>query len=209
MKRHVLAVFLLSTLALNSCQVSQVSTILNISKSVLDLVDSFMKLHDEFTSHANDVITTTQKSLETKENALSDVARFWDFQWEKVEDQYTSLTRRLQQIKQVSQQYFELLDSNNIAITDTALRRMDFKRNEVKRKEWNDQYGKALDNLKKAKNLVIKGKDWLNVITNAAAREELDAFIKEMEQMSYTAQFTLPAEVRDFEANAKTIFRNE
>jgi len=189
--------------------VSQVSALLSISKSVLDLVDSFMKLHGEFTSHANEVITTTQKSLQTKENTLSDVARFWDFQWDKVENQYTALTGRLQQIKEISQQYFELLDSNNRSITDTALRRMDFGRNEVKRQEWNEQYDKAVDNLKKAKKLVIKGKDWLKIIANAAAREELDSFIKEMEQMSYTAQFTLPAEVKDFETNAKTIFRNE
>ena len=209
MRRTLLLIPIISCFALNSCQSSQVSTLLNISKSILDLVDSFMKLHNDFTSHANEVINTTQKSLQTKDNTLSDVARFWDFQWDKIENQYTSLSDRLQEIKATSQKYFDLLDSNNRSINDTALRRIDFVRTQIKRQQWNDQYGKAVENLKKAKKLVINGKDWLKIIANAAAREQLDSFIKEMEQMSYIAQFSLPAEVKDFETNAKNIFRNE
>ncbi|HVU54633.1 MAG TPA: hypothetical protein VHD83_06235 [Puia sp.] len=209
MMKRLLSFSIFSCLILSSCQLSQVSTLLNLSKSVLDLVDSFMKLHNEFTSHANEVISTTQKSLQAKENTLSDIAKFWDFQWDKIENQYASLSEQLQKIKMTSQQYFDMLDSNNRSINDTALRRMDFERTQIKRQQWNDQYNKAANNLKKAKKLVINGKDWLKIIANAAAREQLDSFIKEMEQMSYTAQFSLPAEIKDFETNAKNIFRNE
>lgn len=86
---------------------------------------------------------------------------------------------------------------------------MDFERNELKKQQWQKQYEEANRNLQKAKDMIKKGKDWVKVLANAAAREELDLFIKEMERISYTAKFTLPSDIKNFETNAKLIFKSE
>lgn len=213
MRRYVFTLFMFSFLGLNSCQnASAVANLLSLSKSVLDLVHSYMILHKDFATYTSEVITTTSENLQPKENKLPKipaVARYFEFHWNKIEDKYASLTNRLQEIKVTSDQYFNLLESNNTSISDTTLRRMDYERNELKKQKWNQQYNKTVDDLKKAKPLIIKGRDWVKIVANAAARNELDSLIKEIEQISFIVTFSLPSNVKDFEKNAKTIFDNE
>lgn len=184
--------------------VKSVTSLLQLAKSVVILVDTFAQKSETFTNLVNKVSGLAQSSLK-KGESIEKIAKFWEQQWQKIHNKYDELNTDLVKLHNKTFQYFQELESNNSMINDEKLKEEDLRRTLELKQQWEVEYKKALLELKNAEEMLKQGDDFMYILKNELIRSEVNSSIDRLDLISNQA-INLSKSIDSFENNTKAIF---
>lgn len=203
--RHI-SIILLSTFLISGCaHVSTVTQIVDLARSVIELVNTFSDNNKTFTKKVLDITQITQDGIK-EGKSLTVIANFWEKHWLQVNEDYLELRHSLTEVKSKSEEYFLALEKSNTEILNDSLRTDDINKTHRLRADWQTEYNKALLNLENVEKMLISGNDYKIILRNAAGRAELLNTISELQNIAIQAH-KLSISIESFELSAKNIFQ--